>query len=57
LRDQSTLWHSRSRQWEYSPADQPDRGYKNLRYLLLKAKRMAVMNLEFIAVCTLKKVA
>jgi hypothetical protein len=25
------------------------RGYKNLRYLLLKAKRMAVMNLEFIA--------
>jgi hypothetical protein len=33
------------------------RGYKNLRYLLLKAKRMAVINLEFIAVCTLKKVA
>ena len=33
------------------------RGYKNLRYLLLKAKRMAVMNLEFIAVCTLQKVA
>jgi transposase len=32
------------------------RGYKNLRYLLLKAKRMAVMNLEFIAVCALKKV-
>jgi transposase len=24
------------------------RGYKNLRYLLLKAKRTAVMNLEFI---------
>ena len=33
------------------------RGYKNLRYLLLKAKRMAVMNLEFIEVCSLKKVA
>jgi len=33
------------------------RGYKNLRYLLLKAKRIAVMNLEFIAVCGLKKVA
>jgi transposase len=33
------------------------RGYKNVRYLLLKAKRMAVMNLEFIAVCTLQKVA
>ena len=26
------------------------RGYKNLRYLLLKAKRMAVTNIEFIAV-------
>ena len=33
------------------------RGYKNLRYLLLKAKRLAVMNLEFIAVCGVKKVA
>lgn len=33
------------------------RGYKNLRYLLLKAKRMAVMNVEFIAVRSLKKVA
>lgn len=33
------------------------RGYKNLRYLLLKAKRIAVMNLEFIAVCSLKKAA
>jgi len=33
------------------------RGYQNLRYLLLKAKRIAVMNLEFIAVSTVKKVA
>ena len=33
------------------------RGYKNLRYLLLKAKRMAVTNVEFIAVQTVKKVA
>jgi len=33
------------------------RGYKNLRYLLLKAKRMAVKNIEFIAVRGLKKVA
>jgi len=33
------------------------RGYKNLRYLLLKAKRIAVMNVEFIAVRRLKKVA
>lgn len=33
------------------------RGYKNLRYLLLKAKRTAVMNLEFITVSKLKKVA
>ena len=33
------------------------RGYKNLRYLLLKAKRIAVMNVEFIAVRRLKKIA
>ena len=33
------------------------RGYKNLRYLLLKAKRMAVMNVEFIAVRSIKKAA
>lgn len=33
------------------------RGYQNLRYLLLKAKRMAVSNIEFIAVETVKKVA
>ena len=33
------------------------RGYTNLQSLLLKAKRMAVMNLEFIAVCNMKKVA
>lgn len=33
------------------------RGYKNLRYLLLKAKRMAVMNVEFIAVRSMKQVA
>jgi transposase len=33
------------------------RGYKNLRYLLLKAKRMAVANVEFIAVHRVKKAA
>ena len=33
------------------------RGYKNMRYLLLKAKRMAVTNTEFIAVNTIKKAA
>jgi transposase len=33
------------------------RGYNNLRYLLLKAKRMAVMNVEFIAVRSIKKAA
>ena len=33
------------------------RGYQNLRYLLLKAKRMAVTNLEFLTVCGLKKAA
>jgi transposase len=33
------------------------RGYTNLRYLLLKAKRMAVTNIEFIAVRSTKKAA
>ena len=33
------------------------RGYKNLRYLLLKVKRLAVSNLEFIAVRRVKKAA
>ncbi len=33
------------------------RGYQNLRYLLLKAKRMAVTNLEFITVHTVRKAA
>lgn len=33
------------------------RGYSNLRYLLLKAKRMAVANIEFIAVQSAKKAA
>jgi transposase len=33
------------------------RGYKNLRYLLLKAKRMAVTNVEFLAVRQVAKAA
>ena len=33
------------------------RGYQNLRYLLLKAKRLAVTNVEFIAVRSVKKAA
>jgi transposase len=33
------------------------RGYKNLRYLLLKAKRLAVTNVEFLAVRSVKKTA
>ena len=33
------------------------RGYQNLRYLLLKAKRMAVTNIEFIAVHAVQKAA
>jgi transposase len=33
------------------------RGYQNLRYLLLKAKRMAVTNIEFIAVHRAKEAA
>ena len=33
------------------------RGYKDLRYLLLKAKRMAVTNVEFLAIHRLEKAA
>ena len=33
------------------------RGYKNLRYLLLKAKRLAVSNLELLTVCRIGKPA
>ncbi len=33
------------------------RGYKNLRYLLLKAKRMAVTNIEFLVIQRVKQVA
>ncbi len=33
------------------------RDYKNLRYMLLKAQRAAVTNVEFIAVSAVKKVA
>ena len=33
------------------------RGYKNLRYLLLKVRRMVVINVEFIAISTMGKAA
>jgi len=33
------------------------RGYKNMRYLLLKAKRMVVTNTEYVAFQKLKKAA
>jgi transposase len=33
------------------------RGYQNLRYMLLKAKRMAVRNIEFVAVQVVRKAA
>ena len=33
------------------------RGYKNMRYLLLKAKRMAVTNTEYIAFQRMRKAA
>ena len=33
------------------------RGYKNMRYLLLKAKRMAVTNTEYVAFQKIKKAA
>src|SRR5450759_1017003 len=43
LRDQISLWRSRGCQWNIRMLINRGRGYKNLRYLLLKAKRMAVM--------------
>ena len=33
------------------------RGYKNLRYLLLKVKRMAVTNTEYVAFHAIRKAA
>jgi hypothetical protein len=33
------------------------RGYKNMRYLLLKARRMAVTNTQFAAFHNIKKAA
>jgi transposase len=33
------------------------RGYQNLRYLLLKVRRMVVTNVEFIAISRMKKAA
>jgi hypothetical protein len=33
------------------------RGYQNLRYLLLKVRRMVVTNVEFIAISGMKKAA
>jgi hypothetical protein len=33
------------------------RGYKNVRYLLLKAKRMAVTNAEFVELLQIRKAA
>jgi transposase len=33
------------------------RGYKNMRYLLLKAKRMAATNTEYVAVHQIRKAA
>ena len=33
------------------------RGYTNMRYLLLKAKRMAVTNTEYVAIQKMRKAA
>jgi hypothetical protein len=48
--DQGLLWDGRGRQREYSPAHQPRPWLRDLRYLLLKVERLAVINVEFIAV-------
>ncbi len=56
--DQGSLWGGRGNQREYSHVDQPRAAaIQNLRYLLLKSKRIAVTNVEFIAVSTVKKAA
>ena len=33
------------------------RGYKNMRYLLLKARRLAVTNTEYVAIRKIRKAA
>jgi hypothetical protein len=48
LPDQGSLWCRRGAQWKHSDAINRGRGYKNVRCLPLKAKRMAVTNAEFV---------
>ncbi|HTU45720.1 MAG TPA: hypothetical protein VMF91_11695 [Bryobacteraceae bacterium] len=42
---------------EHPHADQPKTGLKNMRYLLLKATRMAVTNADYVAFQQIKNVA
>jgi hypothetical protein len=57
LSDQSSLWVIEAVNGNIRMLINRGRGYQNLRYLLLKAKRMAVANIEFISVQTVKKAA
>jgi hypothetical protein len=51
------FWSGRSRQRKHRMQIKRGRGYKNLRYLLLKVTRMTVTNVQFIAVRSVEKAA
>ena len=57
MRDQSSLWRVEAVNGNIRMLINRGRGYQNLRYHFVKAKRMAVTNVEFIAVHTVKEAA
>src|SRR5438552_3231104 len=57
LPDQGPLWGGGSRQRKHSHDNQPRPRLQELRYLLLKVRRLAVINVEFIALSSMKKAA
>ena len=57
LASDTTLFHDKAVNANIRMLINRGRGYKNLRYLLLKAKRLAVSNLELVAVRRIVKAA
>jgi hypothetical protein len=57
LPDQGSLWVVEAVNGNIRMSINRGRGDQNLRYLLLKGKRMAVTNIEFIAVHAVTKAA
>ena len=57
LPDQGAFRSRRSRQRQHPMLINRGRGYKNMRYLLLKAKRMAATNTEYVAFQKKRKAA